>query len=92
MHCVPKTLCNVLNLRKRPVFYNYFMIVWGLRGKVEGAEGVASVRRHQKLPLCLTESVPADSNADLVLAKAKPISDGGSTSGTTNFRRGEEAG
>lgn len=56
--------------------------------QVEGAAGVASVRRHQKLPLCLTEPKSAGSNTDLVLAKAKPISDGGSTSGTTNLKKG----
>ena len=37
------------------------------------AAGVASVRRHQKLPWCQT--VPAGSTIDPVLVKAEPISD-----------------
>ena len=39
-----------------------------------GATGVASVRSCQKLPLCLTEPMPAGSKTDPPLAKAKPIS------------------
>jgi len=41
---------------------------------------VASVRSCEKLPPCLIEPVPAGSKMDPLLAKAKPISDGGSTS------------
>jgi len=41
-----------------------------------GAIGVASVRSCEKLPQCLIKPVPAGS----LLAKAKPISNGGSTS------------
>jgi len=44
---------------------------------------VASVRRCQKLPPCLIEPMPAGSKTDPLLAKAEPISDGGSTSGIT---------
>jgi len=44
------------------------------------AIGVASVRSCQKLPLCLVKPVPARSKTDLLLAKAEPISDGGSAS------------
>jgi len=51
---------------------------------------VASVRSCQKLPPCPTEPVPAGSRIDPPLAKAKPISDGGSSSGTTYLRRGEK--
>ena len=53
-----------------------------------GATVVASVRR--KLPLCLTEPMPAGSKADPLLAKAEPISDGGSASGITYLRREEK--
>ncbi|GAB0177996.1 AN1-type zinc finger protein 5-like [Grus japonensis] len=35
--------------------------------------------------------MPAGSKMDLLLAKAKPISNGGSTSGITELRRGETA-
>jgi len=51
---------------------------------------VASLRSCQKLPPCLIESVPAGSKMDLPLAKAKPISDGGSASGITQLRRGRK--
>ena len=49
--------------------------------------GVASVRRCQKLPQCLTEPMPAGSKTDLPLAKAEPIGDSGSTSVITYFKR-----
>ena len=55
----------------------------GLRSKVlvaGGAIGVASVRRCEKLPLRLIKPVPAGSKMDALLSKAKPVSDGGSTS------------
>ncbi|RMC12010.1 hypothetical protein DUI87_11143 [Hirundo rustica rustica] len=38
------------------------------------AIGVASMRRCQTLPPCLTETMPGSSKADPLLAKAKPIS------------------
>jgi len=50
---------------------------------------VASVRSWQKLLLCLIEPVPASSKMDLLMAKAEPISDGGSASGITYLRRGK---
>jgi len=61
----------------------------GLCGKVlvaagrggEVAIGVASVRNCKTLPLYLTEPMPSSSKMDMLLAKAKPISNGGSTSG-----------
>jgi len=53
--------------------------VWKVLGSW-AATGVASVRRCQKLPPCLTDSGPAGSKPDLLLAKAKSISDGGSAS------------
>jgi len=56
----------------------------------QGATGVASVRSCQKLPPCPTEPTPAGSKTDFPLAKAEPISDGGSTSGITYLRRGEK--
>lgn len=46
-----------------------------------GAAGMTSVRICQKLPPCLMEPMPATSKVDPPLAKAEPISDGGSTSG-----------
>jgi len=51
-----------------------------------GATGVASVRSCQKLPLCLIEPVPVSSKMDPPLAKAKPVSNDGSTSGITYLR------
>jgi len=47
---------------------------------------VASVRSYRKLPSCLTESIPAGSKTYLLLAKAKTIRDGGSTSGIMYLR------
>ena len=54
-----------------------------------GATGMASVRSCQKLPLCPTEPMPAGSKTDPPLAKAEPISDGGSASVITYLRRGK---
>jgi len=51
---------------------------------------VASVRSCEKLPPCLIKPVPASSKMDRLLAKAKPIRDGGSTSGITYLRRGRK--
>lgn len=51
----------------------------------EETTGVSSVKRYQKLLLCLLEPVPASSNRDLTLAKAEPTN--GSGSKTTNLRR-----
>jgi len=51
---------------------------------------VVSLRSCQKLPPCLIEPVPAGSKTDPLLAKAKPISDSGSTSGITYLRRGKK--
>ncbi|KAK4823872.1 hypothetical protein QYF61_007628 [Mycteria americana] len=39
------------------------------------AAGVVSVRRHQELPPHWTETIPAGSKTDLLLAKAEPMSD-----------------
>jgi len=50
---------------------------------------VSSVRRCKKLPLCPIELMPAGSKRDPPMAKAEPISDGGSTSGIT-YLEGEE--
>ena len=52
-----------------------------------GSKGVASVRSCEKLLPCLIKPVLAGSKTDLPLAKAKPISGGGSASGITYFRR-----
>jgi len=48
---------------------------------------MASVRSCWKLPLCLMEPVPAGSKRDPLLGKAKPISNGGSTSEITYLKR-----
>lgn len=49
-----------------------------------------SVRRCEKLRLCPIEPVPAVSKTDLLLAKAEPISKGGSPSEITYLRMGKE--
>jgi len=51
---------------------------------------VASVRSCEKLPPCLIKPVPAGSKTDPPLAKAKPLSNGGSASGITYLRRGRK--
>ena len=51
---------------------------------------VASVRSCERLPSCLTGPMSESSKMDPLLAKAKPISNGGSTSGITYLRRGEK--
>jgi len=53
-----------------------------------GAIGVNSVRSCEKLPPCLIKPVPAGSKTELLLAKAKPISENGNTSVITDVRRG----
>jgi len=53
---------------------------------------VASVRSCENLPPCVTEPMPAGSKMDPLLAKAKPISDGGSTSVISYLRRGKNCG
>jgi len=55
-----------------------------------GAIGVASVRSCEKHLPCLIKPVPAGSKTDPLLAKAKPISDGGSASVITYLRRGKK--
>jgi len=70
-----------------------FTNVMGVLGEdlvAGGTIGVASVRSCRKLPPCLIRPVPDGSKTDLLLPKAKPISDGGSTSGITYFRRGRK--
>jgi len=44
----------------------------------------------EKLPPCLIKPVPASSKMDPLLAKAKPISNGGRASGITWLRRGRK--
>ena len=48
------------------------------------------MRSCEKLPPCLIKPVPAGSKTDLLLAKAKPISDGASTSGITYVNKGKK--
>jgi len=55
-----------------------------------GATGVASVRSCERLPPGLIKPVPAGSKTDPLLAKVKPVSNGGSTSVITDLRRGRK--
>jgi len=48
------------------------------------------VRSCEKLPPCLIKPVPAGSKTDPLLAKAKPVSNGGSASVITYLRRGRK--
>jgi len=48
---------------------------------------VAFVRSCDKVPPCPKEPMPAGSKTDPPLAKAEPISDGGSTPGITELRQ-----
>jgi len=52
--------------------------------------GVASVKSCKKLPPCLIRPVPASSKMDPPLAKARPISNSGSTSVITYLRKGRK--
>jgi len=56
----------------------------------QGAIGAASVSSCEKLPPCPIEPVPDGSKTNPLLAKAKPISDGGSASVITYLRRGRK--
>ena len=51
---------------------------------------MVAVRRCQKLPPYDAETMPASSKTDPLLAKAEPISDGGSASGMTYLRKREK--
>jgi len=48
------------------------------------------VRSCEKLPPCLIKPVPASSETDPLLPKAKPVSDSGSSSVITYLRRGKK--
>lgn len=50
---------------------------------------MASVRRCQQLPLCLTDPKPPSSRMGPLLTKGESISDGGSAPGLTYLRRGK---
>ena len=52
-----------------------------------GLQGWLSLRSCEKLTPCLIKPVSAGSKTDLPLAKAKPISDGGNTSGIAYLRK-----
>jgi len=69
-----------------PGCYGFMWQGFGSRGAI----GVASVRSCKKLPACLIKPVLAGSKMDPLLAKAKPISDGGSTPVITYLRRGRK--
>jgi len=68
------------------------LCVTGLHGKVlvAGAIGMIFVRSCEKLPPCLIKPVPAGSNTDLLLAKAKPIHNSGRASVITYLRGGKK--
>jgi len=66
----------------------YIRFVWQGFGS-RGAPRVASVRRCQKLPPCLIESMPAGSKTDPPLPEAEPISKGGGKK-TYGIAGGEE--
>jgi len=55
-----------------------------------GPTGVAFVRSCEKLPLYLTKPVQACSKRDKLMAKAEPISNGGSASVITCSRKGKK--
>jgi len=55
-----------------------------------GATGVTSVSSCEKLPSCLTKPVLGGSKTDPLLARTKPISDGGNASVITYLRRGRK--
>lgn len=63
----------------------------GLHGKVlvpgRRAVRVSSVRRHQELTPCRTQTVPSGSNSDLSLPKADPIIETGGFSVITYLRK-----
>lgn len=73
-------------------------LVLGLHGKVlvvagrgrRGTPGMASVKSCLKLSLCLQSQCLTAPRQTLLLAKAKYISDGDSTSGITYLRREEK--
>jgi len=81
-------LCGNNSNVAKPETYCYGLASQGFGSR--GATGVASVRSCEKLPPCLIKPVPASSKMDPPLAKAKPISDGGSASGITQLRRGRK--
>jgi len=75
---------------REPIRQNCCMrFVWQGFGS-RRATGLAFVRRCQKLPPCLTEPVPAGSRMDLLLAKAKTISDSGRVSEITYLWKGKK--
>jgi len=53
---------------------------------------VSSVRSCEKLPSCLIKPEAAGCKTDLLLPKAKPVSDSGSTSMITYLIRGKNCG
>jgi len=67
----------------------YYRFAWQGFGS-QGVIGVVSVRSCKKLPPYLIKPVPAGSERNPLLAKAKPISEGSSTSVITDLRRGRK--
>lgn len=55
-----------------------------------GAAEVASVRRHQGLPLYQAEPLSGGSKTDLLLAKAESVSDVGGVSAIPYLRKGKK--
>jgi len=63
-------------------FVPYIGFAWHVLGS-GGPRRVASMRSCEKLPPCPLQPVPAGFKTELLLAKAEPISDSGSTCGIT---------
>lgn len=78
------TLVGCRTLRRRFLVFTYCIgFAWQSFG-TGGDIGVASVRSCQEFPV--SDRANASSKMDLLLAKAEPISDGGSASGITYLR------
>lgn len=66
------------------------MVLHGKGFAALGPARIVSVRSSQKLPQSLVDPMPFSSEVDLQLAKAEPISDGGSDSGVRYLKREEK--
>jgi len=82
-----QTIINIKVRKSHAAVHMCIGFAWQGFGS-RAATGVASVRNCWKLPLGLTQPVPASSKMDLPLAKAKLITGGGSASVITYLRRG----
>lgn len=83
---MPTYFFSSLSRTLSKVFWKFYWIYVASRG----ATGVASVRWHQQLSPCQTESIPVGSKRVLPLAVAETISDADSTSGIMHLRKGRK--